>query len=235
MVEADLPVILDEVAFPDGLAGGGEAKEADIAGHDPDVLAIGDGRGGRGVLLAVELVAVVDLGAPLLLAGLTVEGEEEDLVARLFAGATQLFGVVGGVDEAGLSGGHVDRLAPDDGGGGAPTGHFGFPADVFSFRPFDGETVGFGRMSNRLGTAPLRPVVILGESGGEAEEDEEKSSRYHKISLFFLGSSRTRLVLLAASALTRAGLRGGVQTWPFALYLPAGGLDGRAEEDGDGR
>lgn len=42
-------------------------------------------------------------------------------------------------------------------------------------------------MSNGLGTAPLRPVVILGESGGEAEEDEEKGSRYHKNSLFFFG------------------------------------------------
>jgi len=42
-------------------------------------------------------------------------------------------------------------------------------------------------MSNGLGTAPLRPVVILGESGGEAGENEEKGSRYHKNSLFFFG------------------------------------------------
>ena len=134
-------------------------------------FAIGHRRGRRHVLLHLHVVARADDFLPADLAVFALDRQQQDLVVpvelrqRRADGLAHVAAFAGG-GKAFLGGGDEDRVFPDDRRGGAPTGHFGSPDDVFGFAPAYGQIPGSAARPVEMRPAPLRPV--FGGSAGSA-------------------------------------------------------------------
>src|ERR1700730_19283486 len=89
MIKSEPSVVGLDISFPDLFPLHCETRELAITGHDPDVLAVGNWRGRRRVLLAEELISTVDLLSPDHRAIFAIDRDKKDLVSRLLTGRAQ--------------------------------------------------------------------------------------------------------------------------------------------------
>src|SRR6185295_2996264 len=126
MIEAELAIVRLDIALPDLFAIHGETEELAVAGHDPNMRAVGDGRWGGRVLLPEKLIAAIDLLAPADGAILAVNRDQKNLVGSR-AGGTPPASAEG---QRSFFGGRAeDRIGPDNGCGRAPARKLRAPED----------------------------------------------------------------------------------------------------------
>ena len=154
-----------EGVAPAFVAIGGVGEQAVAGEEDVDVLAIGDGAGGGGVVEGVALLVEIGGGfaAPEEGAGAAVEREGEQL-AVFVAGEED----TGGGDDGG-------GLAARDGG---------FPDDVFAGRDFAGQGLGVVD-AGALGAAEAQPVSR--EERGEEQQEQRGFHALDDTSIFWGG------------------------------------------------
>ena len=179
---------LAEFAIPKFFAVEIVAKQT--GGTEPAIepLAIGGGRGGGKIIVAVRAFVRDQFGgrlAPNFLARFAVEAEHDKLVNRIrvFDAEHALRLILRprqrGIHLAGIDGGEDENLvAPNDRRGAAVAVNGDFPLDILFLAPLSGR-LGGGRNARGAGPAPVMPVVGLGFfkrvkiGGGRGEREAE--------------------------------------------------------------